>query len=392
MIQEKNWRSWLEDRFVLSMCGIDLVFLLICSLSYYYFPWGGQLFYLVGFLMLGNLPTVLCGQYESSRWVQGVAEFFSAFSFICCAYMGAHTFTSRIDSHDVFVVGMVLVLAFAYLFRSNVAAMVYVIIADLSLLVFTFASYQNVYGVLLLLLLPYGYLQVKKEGKSLAFYVLIFLEIAGWLIYLFQHPGRSTFGIWLYVLYGFWMVIYLVDMRLHEQGTPFYHRPLWMLSYGGVSLVYLMGSMADRWENRVVAGTGDSINIVFCVLMVVICIFYIERVLRSRITLDEILMCAAYYISFAVYIFYEFYTTSAGRLMADYYMLLMVVITLSSIYKLMKYHNWCFQVVPVTILASYGCLLYTNGEYAVAVVLICLMACAALIAGGIARRKNHGQE
>lgn len=365
----RQWLGGLWQRFtggiggqlVLAFSGIHFIWLLLCHISYYYVGDILKIGMLALLVLLGNLPTLLGFWHVVPRWLREFAALQSCVTFLNAITLCANGFVSTFTDIEVYILGLLIILMFCYSTRSVLGMLMYEISITMAYMVDAL-MFGQIYVILLLLVLPFGVMIYRQRGQTKSFHLYLVYTAVVWLLYLWFHQESSSFGIWIYVMYAYFVALYLLDMRLNDREKPYYRRPLRLLSYGGMCVVFTKASLGGAWATRTNSPSIYGIHVLLFVLMVVICLFYVERILRSHITLEELAVYLLYFISFAVYIYYEFYTSGSGQVMEWYFMGCMLLMVLTTMVKMSKYHSVMLGLVPWAMLGAYVYLVVSRAQ------------------------------
>ncbi|MGI6031387.1 MAG: hypothetical protein ACOX7F_07780 [Eubacteriales bacterium] len=388
LVRWNRFTGGAPGQMILAFTAVHILWLLLCYLGYYYVNDLLKVVALAVLVLVGNIPTLLCfranppaiekteadtdsvsSQFSLPVWLRELASTQSCFTFLIALELCVEGFASTFTDVEVYVLGLLLVLMFSYASRSVMGILMYELVSTVNYIAGE-PLFEQVYVVLMLFTLPFGAMIHRQRGAGKAFYAYLICTSLTWLLYLWYHQENSAFGIWVYVVFGYFVVLYLLDMRINDRAKPYYCRPLRLLSYGGVCVVFWHASQTGAWNGRITVMSGYGINMVFFVVLVVMCLFYVERILRSSITLEELAVCLFYYLSFAVYIYYEFYTLTGGSLMEWYFKGAMLLLCVCTLYKMLKYRSPFFLLIPVAVLGGYLYALLTDATKIASVVLL----------------------
>lgn len=379
----------ISHHLVLSFCGIDLIWLLLCYLGFYYVDQRLQVIALAVTLLLSNVPLILCTLYRPPRWLWETCAMQGCVGFLVALYLCESSFSSTFTDVDMMILGLSTVLILCYLTRSISCILLYDVLLRVGAMGIDFPISNGVYMVMLALTVPFGVIIYRERGVTKSFQTYLSVTAVMGLLYFDDYYAYGNFGIWLYVIFAYLVLLYLLDMRIHGKDKPYYRRPLRLICCLVSLLTFAAGSRNGVWEQRLIMDQTLDINMALFAILVVMCVFYVERVLRERITLEEILVCAYYYISFVVYIFYEFYAAGNGRMMENWFTLTMLLLCVLIWSKLWKYHNACFHLVPVVLLVSYTYLAFGDGSGEYQCLLLTVAVVTVLTALGIVNGRKE---
>lgn len=374
---------------VLSFCGIDLIWLLLCYLGFYYVDQWIQVIALAVTLLLSNVPLLLCTLYRPPRWLWEICAMQGCVGFLVALYLCESSFSSTFTDADMMILGLSAALILCYITRSISCIFLYDILLRIGATGMDFPISNGLYLAMLILTVPFGVIIYRERGVTKSFQAYLSVTAVMGLLYFDDYYAYGNFGIWLYVIFAYLVLLYLLDMRIHGKDKPYYCRPLRIICCLVCLTTFTAGSRSGVWEQRLVMEQTFDINMALFIILVVMCVFYVERVLRERITMEEILICAYYYISFAVYIFHEFYAAGHGRMMERWFTLTMVLMCALIWYKLWKYHNACFHLVPLVLLLSYMYMAFGDGGGQYQCLLLTVVAVTACTALGMVKRRKE---
>lgn len=381
----------ISHHLVLSFCGINLVWLMLCYLGFYYVDGWLRVVALAVTLLLSNVPLLLCTMYRPPRWLWETCAMLGSVGFLVALYLCESSFSSTFTDADIVILGLSAVLILCYITRSTSCILLYDVLLRMGAKGMDFPISNGVYMAMLALTVPFGVLIYRERGVTKSFQAYLSVTAIMGLLYFDDYYTYGNFGIWLYVIFAYLVLLYLLDMRIHGKEKPYYCRPLRLICGLVCITTFAAGSRSGAWEQRLIMEQTFDINMALFAILVVMCVFYVERVLRERITLEEIIICAYYYISFMVYIFYEFYAGESGQVMEHWFTLTMVLMCVLIWYKLWKYHNACFHLVPLVMLVSYVYLAFGEGKAGYQCLLLTIAAVTACTALGIMNaRKEKG--
>lgn len=374
---------------VLSFGGINLIWLMLCYLGFYYVGRWTRVVALAITLLLSNLPILLCALYRPPRWLWEFSSVQGCVGFWVALHLCESSFSSTFTDADVMILGLSVALILCYITRSTACMMLYYVFLRVGMMGVDFPISNGMYVLMLLLTVPFGVLIYQERGVTKSFHTYLSVASIMGLLYFEDYYTYSNFGIWLYVIFAYLVLLYLLDMRINGKEKPYYCRPLRIICCLGCTFTFAIGSRSGVWEQRLVMDQAFDINMALFAILVVMCIFYVERIMRERITLEEILVCAYYYISFVVYIFHEFYASGAGQIMEYWFALTMLLMCLMMWGKLWKYHSPYFHLVPGVLLLSYLYLAYGDGRGEYQCLLFTLAGVTAFTALGILDRRKE---
>ena len=184
-------------------------------------------------------------------------------------------------------------------------------------LFFMNASVPNaryIYAVLMILLIPYGIMLYSKndEGKTLRKRVFETGMVLGGYLFLIINSQSSAFGVWLFSLYAFSVALFLIHFRILPVTTPCFLSPVKILALMGILTSWGIGFRSDRWASGIIPSADWMINIEFFIVLLVVCVLLAENILRSRSNIEQLLFCFSLYLSFGVYIYFEFFRPAAS--------------------------------------------------------------------------------
>lgn len=374
---------------VLSFLGVNLIWLLLCYLGFYYVGRWTRVAALAVTLGLSHVPLLLCGLYRPPRWLWECCAMQGCVGFWVTLYLCESSFSSTFTDADVMILGLSVALMLCYITRSITCMMLYDVVLRMGMAVGEFPISNGMYVLMLLLTVPFGVLLWRERGATKGFHAYLSAAAIMGLLYFEDYYASSSFGIWLYVIFAYLILLYLLDMRINGKEKPYYCRPLRIICCLGCLFTFSTGSIRGVWEQRLIMDQAFDINMALFAILVVICVFYVERIMRERITLEEILVCAYYYISFMVYIFHEFYASGTGHIMESWFLLTMLLMCLMMWCKLWKYKSPYFQLVPGVLLLSYVYLAYGDGTGAYPCLLLTIAGVTASTSLGILHRRKE---
>ncbi len=376
-IKMQNLKYTLDYGYLLlALCTI---FCGAMSYQYYEMQVFAQGWALILIILTANVPYFYCMHIKRNEKCLCLARLLGGMSFTLTFYLANTIFASAINTSFAFIGTFVITAIYAYLTKSSLLMLYYYLILVGNYFSINLTDFTNWYIFLLLITLPYCMQDFIKNGITLMFNIYSTIFAVALMIFFLLHRESYVYGMWVYVVVGYFVILYMLDTRIVEKGTPYYKRPIKMLSYFGICLMLTISSVSDRWGNRVVAGSDNMINWLFFVVMVIICLFYTERIITGKITLEEVVVCIFYYISFAVYIFYEFYTPKLD-IMQNYATFMMICLCVATWIKLDKYQMILVKGIPIIIMVSYIALFFlrpTTKEIAI-IMGIDIIACAIL--------------
>jgi hypothetical protein len=229
-----------------------------------------------------------------------------------CFYMAGIFLFLLVGKGEVLSLGLffsaLLMLVVIYISQSALTALFYEVFCGAYLFLSAAPGKRYIFLCMLLFLVPYGIDLYQKKKKR---YQIIMFEAATaavGLLFFYDSPDKAAFGIWVFNLYAYLLVVLLMHYKFYPVKTPYFLSPMKLVGISGIMLLWVFGSQTARWQGGIIPGADWPINIEFFVLLLAVCVLFLENLLRGRVNMEQILFCTGYYLSFAFYIFYEFHS------------------------------------------------------------------------------------
>ena len=228
-----------------------------------------------------------------------------------CFYMTGLFLFLKLQPSKVLESGLVfvalLMLIVVYTNKSFLAVLFYEIACGIFIVSSTMQEKRFVFLFMLVFLIPYAIEMYKLEQNR--YHRLLFeagTALIGVLFFMITMENVA-FGIWFFNIYAYFLTVLLLHYKFYPVKTPYYASPMKLVGVTGILMVWGIGAFAQQWENGIVPGADWIINIEFFVLLLAICVFLADNLLRGRFNVEQMLLYCGYYVSFFVYVVFEFY-------------------------------------------------------------------------------------
>lgn len=246
-----------------------------------------------------------------------------------CFYMTGIFLFLLLQKDEILISGLVfpalLMLTVIYISRSFLTVLFYEVFCGIYIFLSQMPEKRYIFLCMLLFLLPYGVELYREKGGRAA---MMFFEAATasvGLLFFYVSPNSAAFGIWVFNLYAYLLIVLLLHYRFYPVATPYFASPMKITGIAGIMLLWAFSSQAERWQNGVIPGADWPVNVEFFILLLGVCVLFSENLLRGRVNIEQMLFCAGYYVSFGLYIFFEFHSPQLIGFMNGYFIFLIFV-------------------------------------------------------------------
>jgi|GEM_PF-4215553 len=289
----------------------------ICRIVLPYFSSGAArcIIMLLPVLLSGGVMLTVCARAEDGSRVRDISAAVFAAALVSSFYMSRRFFYVGEDGGAAAACAVLLLAVVMYAARSVGTFVTYAALCAILLGASPTVGQGRIYLLLMLAAVPLGADIIRENRLSAASQIFLWVCSTAPLIYLMQHPDRSAYGVWMLMIYAYLMILVMLDRRVYGRDTPFYLRPMGIIGFGGVLMLLISASRSSRWDSSVIAGVDWDINVLLFIMTVVLCLIYIESVLRGGMSLSSFMMYALFYAVGGMYIAIEFYRTTTIQTM-----------------------------------------------------------------------------